>query len=197
MTPTKVIGFFGVAQSGKSTAAHFAAEWFRKRGHQAQVRSFAGPLKDGLAVMGIHKDTNLAMYREAAQLMGTEICRKHDTDWWVEQMRKEITSLPEGSIVFIDDCRFPNERDFLRDDAEAEFFVMKVGNRIDLTDPIYQHASEELGLLWENEVSRWGISSKGQPQGKLRVLDNSESVTLTQMMEALELHLIDIESRIH
>ena len=144
----KVIGFFGVARSGKSTAAHYAAEWFRKRDYTAQVRSFAGPLKEGLAEMGIEKDTHPELYRHAAQYMGTEICRDYDPDWWVKQMDRCINNLPEDGVVLIDDCRFQNEFEYLQS-IDATLVFMRGGSRIDLRSPIYDHSSETIAVGYE------------------------------------------------
>lgn len=144
----KVIGFFGVARSGKSTAAHYAAEWFRKHDTPAQVRSFAGPLKNGLAEMGIEKDATPELYRKAAQYMGTEICRDYDPNWWVNQMDRCINNLPDNGVVLIDDCRFENEFEYLRS-IDATLIFMRGGDRIDLSSPVYDHSSETIAVEYE------------------------------------------------
>ena len=144
----KVIGFFGVARSGKSTAAHYAAEYFRKRDIPAYVRSFAGPLKEGLATMGIHKDTHPDLYRLAAQYMGTEICREYDSNWWVKQTKHRIDNTPKDGVVLIDDCRFPNEFEYLRS-IDADLIFMRGGKRIDLSSSIYNHDSETIAMEYE------------------------------------------------
>lgn len=148
MTKTKVIGFYGVAQAGKSTAAHMAAEMLRNKGHKVAIRSFAGPLKEGLAEMGIHKDKTPDLYREAAQYMGTEICRSYDDNWWVNQMKHTVDTMGDDTIILIDDCRFANELDYLKS-IDATLVFILAGPRFDEDNLMYLHASETIAVAHE------------------------------------------------
>lgn len=197
----KVIGFFGVATSGKSTAAHYAAQWFRDKGHPAQVRSFAGPLKDGLKEMGIEKDTYPILYRQAAQYMGTEICREYDENWWVNQMRNRIDSLPDGSVVLIDDCRFMNEFEYLKEIGATLIFVSP-GERVDITTPVYSHDSEKIAVIFENHFRQFGSYKIHIPFLFAHGYDSDlieadyplvNTGTMTDMFTKLDTYLTEIE----
>lgn len=148
MEHAHVIGFYGVAQAGKSTAAAIAASTLRDAGYKVLIRSFAGPLKEGLVRMGIHKDKDPELYRAAAQYMGTEICREYDPDWWVNQMRREVETRDASTVIIVDDCRFPNELDYLHSIGATMIFIM-AGHRADLSLPMYSHPSESVAVAHE------------------------------------------------
>lgn len=143
-----VIGFFGVARAGKSTAAQLSANILQRAGVNAVVRSFASPIRDGLAEMGIVKDTHPHLYRKAAQLIGTELCREEDPNWWIKQMQYRINKLDQDSVVLIDDCRFENEFDFIRSQNGTLVFIA-AGDRVNLTEPMYSHSSETIAVAQE------------------------------------------------
>lgn len=191
---TKVIGFYGVAQAGKSTAAQFAAQWFRDRGYNVQLRSFAGPLKDGLKEMGIEKDTHPDLYREAAQFMGTEVCRKYDSDWWINQMSDKVDKASEGTIIIIDDCRFMNEFDYL-DSVDADKIFVMAGGRVDLTDPMYQHTSEAVSYEYETVINGILPNSERHFQVKPDHL-LSNNIEMPVMLEHLGDILLKIEGKL-
>lgn len=141
----KIIGFFGLAGAGKSLAAGLAEAECDTLGYMSMIRPFAGPLKEGLAMMGIRKDTHPVLYRQAAQLMGTEICRKESEDWWVDQMRHTISDMPDDGMLVIDDVRFENEFKLLDEYESIKIFV-DAGERLDLTQKLYRHPSERVAM---------------------------------------------------
>lgn len=47
--------------------------------------------------------------RELLKYLGTEVRRGEDPKYWVNLWKKEITQIPEGTPVYITDCRFWNE----------------------------------------------------------------------------------------
>lgn len=114
-----VVGLRGCIGAGKTTIATAMREKFRN----VFVRSMAGPLKQGLAAMGVTKTECLPVYREWAQRLG-EGLRQQDSEWWVKQARKEVQRLagitdeilkerprpaPPPCIIVFDDVRYPNE----------------------------------------------------------------------------------------
>jgi len=145
----RFIGFFGIAKAGKTTAAHTLVDELNRQGRMAYTKSFAGPLKEGLKVMGIYKDIHPDMYRTAAQFMGTEICREYAENWWVDQMRHSIEGLPDDAIVVVDDCRFINEFDFIREMGGDMVFV-DAGHRVIPAGKIYTHRSERIAMNFLN-----------------------------------------------
>lgn len=123
MTRRTIIGFTGLAGSGKTAAARRLIE------HHGYVRArFAGPLKDMLWAIGLTriqldgdaKDQPCELLggrtpRYAMQTLGTEwgrdlIC----PDIWVRTWQASLERLPPDARVVADDCRFLNEEQAIR-----------------------------------------------------------------------------------
>lgn len=103
-----VIGIAGYAGSGKSTFAGMLSAELK-----LPIYSFAQPIKDMLAVIGIVKGES-ADYRIAAQTLGTEWGRDCiSPDLWVDFMRDSIVTSEKWGVI-IDDVRFKNETAFVR-----------------------------------------------------------------------------------
>lgn len=115
-----VIGLTGMAGSGKSTVArHLVDRW------GAQVKKFAGPLKDMMRALGLTEaeiegdrkelPSDLlcgATPRHAMQTIGTEWGRVLiHPDLWVRAWERRVSG--EGLFV-ADDCRFVNEAEAIR-----------------------------------------------------------------------------------
>lgn len=111
------VALSGKLKSGKTTLA----ELLYDTSHPATIASFAGPLRNALAIMGIPKGHDL--YRPVAQYVGTDIIRAYDGDWWVKLMSQQFhqieASAAPGKIFIIDDVRFQNELEW----AEIEDFL--------------------------------------------------------------------------
>lgn len=123
----RLVGFSGRAGVGKTTTA----EWF-VREHEFVRLSFAKPLKECLSVltgfsMGHFTDIELkekeisglngVTPRILMQKMATEFIRDTiDPDFWLWKMRHMISEVSNRDIV-IDDIRFPNEAQFIRDNG--------------------------------------------------------------------------------
>lgn len=120
---SKIIGLVGPAGCGKSSAA-VGLSLLKDSGFVR--RRFAGPLKGMLLALGLTKEHTDGALKEtpcdllggktprwAMQTLGTEWGRQLITeDLWIRAWR---VSLPEGSNVVIDDCRFPNEEKAIRE----------------------------------------------------------------------------------
>lgn len=121
---TSLLGITGKAGSGKSKAAQalLDAGWTRIK--------FADPLKDMLRVVGLddrHIEGNLKEVpcdilrgktpRHAMQTLGTEWGRECiDQDFWVALARRRIAlAMAAGLNVVVDDVRFENEADAIRE----------------------------------------------------------------------------------
>jgi hypothetical protein len=129
---SKVIGLTGYAGAGKSTVAKYLEER-----HGFTRISFAAPLKTmlwtldpilGTDVMG--KNVRLSdlvlwpedtikgsafgpEYRRLMQVLGTDCVRREQDDFWTRAAARR-TDDPDANYVF-DDCRFPNEAQFILD----------------------------------------------------------------------------------
>lgn len=163
-----IVSFAGLARAGKTTAADILHRIAEARGVEVVRLPFAAPLKDGLAMMGIHKDRHPDLYRKAAQVLGTDIVRAYDDGWWVRQWQEALPNHP--CLVIADDARFDNEVGAARD-AGGIVVLIDAGDRLDTTGETYRHASESLastirpdaillnaGTLGEFEaaVTAWG-----------------------------------------
>ena len=130
--PARVIGFCGLAGSGKTTAARALQDI-----HDWQRVSFAGPLKRMAEACGMTlsemagdlKETPRAWLcgktpRQFLQFIGTEFGRDMiGPDFWVNCWRNQVDRLVlealadlalEGLRIVADDVRFPNEAAMIR-----------------------------------------------------------------------------------
>ena len=104
----KLIAFTGLAQTGKTTAANFIPG--------AKILSFADPVKQialsSFGWDGVKDDKG----RRLLQVIGTECGREYDKDIWIKKMREQIAIyVPKFDIIAIDDCRFDNEPQLVKD----------------------------------------------------------------------------------
>ena len=86
--------------------------------------------------------------RDVLQYVGTDIIRKHKENWHVDILRSEIASLLEqGYNVVIDDVRFTNECDMIKEFGGEVYFVNRRGYNISsphqsenvLNDDMFDH----------------------------------------------------------
>ena len=69
--------------------------------------------------------------RDILQYVGTDIIRKHKENWHVDILRSEIAFLLEnGYKVVIDDVRFTNECDMIKELGGEVYFVKRQGYNI-------------------------------------------------------------------
>ncbi len=146
-----IIGFCGFKGSGKSTAASraFSVVCSVYDDHRRRVaqRSFAWPLKDtcnclfGLSfdqLYGDQKETVDPRYgktpRQILQEVGSFFRDTYGADFWVDALEREIT---DNEITIIDDVRYPNEADFVRNSGGIVIGIRRPGNGLD-----DDHASE-------------------------------------------------------
>lgn len=159
-TGPSLLGICGRKGSGKSTAAQVLldAGWKRVK--------FADPLKNMLRVIGLddrHIEGDLKEVpcdllggktpRWAMQSLGTEWGRKciYD-DFWMSLARREIALvLAQGYSVVVDDVRFDNEADMIRE-LGGSVLLIKRG-----PDAPIEHESEKgvtPDFIYENDLTR-------------------------------------------
>ena len=144
-----IIGLSGYAGSGKSTVSSYLVNE-----HGATRVSFAGALKDITATLfgwdrdmvegatpqsRAWRDTPDVFWspvfgkditpRYMLQFMGTEVMRNSlHRDIWVQVALNKIRMLPENSLVVVDDVRFVNERNALRDAGAVFWQISRLGH---------------------------------------------------------------------
>lgn len=117
-----IVAFTGPAGCGKSTAASAFPDTTRF--------SFARPLKDILESVGVPRDR---LYdpvlkeqpceilggktpRQVLQMLGTNFFREQiRRDFWIRVAERKLTDLIAQGPVLVDDCRFDNEAQLIRD----------------------------------------------------------------------------------
>jgi hypothetical protein len=142
-----IIGIHGKARSGKTTAANYLIE------HHGFMRlSFGDALKEAanlifnIPMAELYSDKKSEFTRDVLQKLGTDCCRALDPDVWVKAMGRKLHDLakykPESKIV-VDDIRFPNEFELLKE-YWFKATVIKVKRNIDelSTDTQKAHLSE-------------------------------------------------------
>jgi len=156
-----VVGLRGLIGAGKTTVA----EALRQKYQNVHVRSMAGPLKRGLATMGITKTETPAQYRKMAQTIGAQL-RAENPDWWVIQARKEVQRIaclsdeilktagkrtPPPCVIVFDDIRYRNEAQL----TDLLFFLR----------PTYTPPAP-LGAIEDHESEVWNQAyNQGDPAG--------------------------------
>jgi len=154
-----LIAFSGRKGAGKTTAANALVE---ERGYE-RLR-FAGPMKEMVAVLlrrlGYTEDATQKMVdgplkesevgelrctpRHLLQTIGTEWGRQQVREdlWAVVTLQEARQRMQDGTDVVIDDCRFPNEAEMIREAGGrvVELYRMRTeGSRAEMDT----HASEQ------------------------------------------------------
>ena len=82
--------------------------------------------------------------RQILQVIGTDLIRKYNPNWHVEQMVNEIKSYGDTRLVTIDDVRFPNEKEAIEQLGGEVFFLIRTTNCLNVSN----HISER-SLTWK------------------------------------------------
>lgn len=157
----QIVGVGGRAKSGKTTLCkHIAKILVEENYGLPRILSFAGPLKEGAAIMGAEKETRPELYRKICQVVGTDIIRESDPDHWCKLMhiqllkaeRDEQNGLGKRGEIFvlIDDIRFMNEMACLKQWGANLVFLDADGRLTDLDEEWRKHASEFLATDYSN-----------------------------------------------
>ena len=150
-----IIAFTGLKGSGKTAAAKYLQDsWGFSR------LSFASGLKDMLKAIGVtEKELTIGKERSckvlggktpryAMQTLGTEWGRHLIyKDIWIEIMRKKLLGRYKYSDVVIDDCRFANEVELVK---ELNGAVVRIIRETDTE--IDAHASEDISNLYKDHT---------------------------------------------
>ena len=152
----KIIAFTGLAQSGKTTAANYI--------QGAKILSFADPVKQIVLTAFNWDGVKDEKGRRLLQVIGTECARAYDYDIWVKKMRELLKKeSPLHDILAIDDCRFDNEAQLVRELGGIVIEINRPGCAPD------GHASEQ-GVS-QNLIDKHILNNGTLAQLKEAVLD--------------------------
>jgi len=108
-----IIGFAGFMKSGKTTAAKYVG---------VRMFSFATPIKEIAKEEFKWDGKKDEKGRRLLQVLGTEAGREYSPDIWINRTKEDIldyfrTCKITGTrkLVVIDDVRYPNEAQFIKD----------------------------------------------------------------------------------
>ena len=144
---TRIIGLAGPAGVGKSTIAIRLKPLFA-----GKVYSFAGNIRLALYLMGLevnYEDKEAPIYRgkstrDLMKSLGTEWGRDSvGPDLWVDLLMQRIDK-SESHVAIIDDVRFPNEAQAIRNRGGIVIELQREGIEYAGTH------STELGLDWSS-----------------------------------------------
>ena len=102
-------------------------------------------------IADVHQGKVLTTVRELLQVIGTDIIRKHNADWHVNQIEN---MLEEGKKYVFDDVRFPNEKAMIERHGGDTWFVVRP-----TLSNVSNHISET-ALKWQDFGNNVIINSK-------------------------------------
>lgn len=159
-----IIAFAGVAGAGKSTAkeavvAHLLRHHSGKYAYKIRTESFAAPIRNSLATLGVTKERDYQLYRNLATQIGAT-CRQHNPNFFVDQMHDRLSTLKRHGVevVVIDDMRYANEIESLTKDWDADTVFIRIpDSRLEVLGEAaaaqgldhYNHESEALALHYQ------------------------------------------------
>ena len=137
-----LIGLIGKAGSGKTTTAKVLSGELDFEKH-----AFADPLKQMLINAGMctYEECYVEKTEQSRWLMqkvGTEIFRNQvDDNWWILQAKGMVSEvLTRKKHIVLDDVRFPNEAQAIKDMDGTLIKIVREGHLEDKTD--HTHSSE-------------------------------------------------------
>jgi len=193
---TKIIGFAGRKQSGKTTCSEFVLKYYNGSiapFNGAKIYNFADPLKKDICIniLGltydqcygddVSKNQYTEVYwndvrltaREVMQIVGTDIFRKMKKDVWASSTIVKIKN-EQPELAIIADCRFPNEVEAIRN---AGGLVIKLARNPYNSDHDSETALDEINYSPSNFdfiVYNHNITIPEQNNTILRFLKNKK-----------------------
>jgi len=140
----RVIGIYGKARAGKTTARRFLERYnitplsLADELKKAVNNLFDVPLEE------LYSEKKSERTRWILQFFGTECCRNIDPLVWVRKTSERILELSQEGVnlVVIDDVRFLNEVDMLKNDWNATIVKLVGPEDMVTTEEQKNHISE-------------------------------------------------------
>ena len=141
----KIILISGAAGSGKDTVAGFLQEKFTKEGYRVLITHFADLVKHVAQSFCGWNGIKDIHGRSVLQIVGTDIVRRWDEDYWVNFIIDMLTLFGgQYDYVLIPDARFPNEVSKIKEKwpDTIHLRVDRKQFKTHLTEEQQHHASE-------------------------------------------------------
>jgi hypothetical protein len=145
-----VIGVGGFARSGKDTFVKIARKILKEHGYSSIKLAFADALKEEIDPFlvqnyGISAWTDDTEQKKIIRpfLVAHGCGKRQQTNgrYWVEKIDKEIEGIFCEDVVFISDCRFPNEVDWVHEKWGGWFVHLSKYNMVNDIDYKFDYES--------------------------------------------------------
>jgi len=157
----QILGVAGRARAGKTEFCLHAAKTIVNKSYGLpRLLNFAGPLKEAAKILGVEREERPELYRNILQVIGTDIIRAEEPNWWCKMMDVHLCRAQQdekngigkrGEIfVLIDDIRFMNEVECLKKWNAKLLFICADARLRDLHAQWRKHESEELSHNYSN-----------------------------------------------
>jgi hypothetical protein len=154
-----VIGVGGFARSGKDTFVKIAKKILKENGYSSIKLAFADQLKEEIdpflrEYYGISAWTDATEEKNLIRpLLVAHGCQKRiqtNGSYWIDKINEEINLIHCEDVVFVSDCRFPNEVDWVHNKWGGWFVHVKK----------YSMRHEYVGLFDNGDVIKSGPLQK-------------------------------------
>lgn len=151
------IAFIGKAGSGKTTMSRLLINRFKfKR------LSFAAPLKKIAQSIVFWRPLNKKTDRAFLQILGDGAREKIDMNVWIRRLEFSLRNLEnEGANIVIDDCRYLNEAQFLKDNG---FVTIKLFGRAYSDTPKHRSETELEQISADYKIDTGGTLTNSYKQ---------------------------------
>lgn len=155
----KIILISGKAEAGKTTTANMLKTYYEKAGKKVAIVPYGQYVKDTAKLLWGWDGQKDKKGRQLLQWWGTDIVRKKDENFWVNQVIHLATLVDDLVDYFIvDDCRFPNEIQAWKNNEKfskniTTIRVERPGHENGLTSEQRLHPSETSLDNWEFDIT--------------------------------------------
>jgi len=176
-----LIGFTGLAGSGKSTACQMVQDVLedtkRINFKDGLVQEMRDNLPNALVLLADQHDESVdwlfdnkpPLMRALMQNYGTDLRRKEDPEYWTEQWKKKVLENQLHHIV-VDDCRFLNEALAIKD---MNGIIIRI-ERTDITNSGTHQSETEMSQIEPDYTISVGAGEHAQLQAQLKSIIKSE-----------------------
>ena len=129
-----VIGVGGFARSGKDTFVKIAKKILKESGYSPIKLAFADAVKEDMDAF-LKENYNISAWTDDTEekkiirpFLVSHGCGKRlqtEGKYWIDKVNQEIERIHCEDVVFVSDCRFPNEVDWIHEKWGGWFVHLK------------------------------------------------------------------------